>query len=168
MFQLSLFAPKKQIPEISKNRWQLFVDGASRNNPGIAGAGIFIKKNNDIYKKKSFFLNSKTNNEAEYLALILGILIVKEDLEKDDVLEIISDSELLVKQMKKSYRVKKPELQKLFNVVQNLLKDINFKINHVLRAHNKEADELANEAIDKRSKIPNDLLLELNSYDITI
>ena|SRR3990167_9230141 len=167
MTQLSLF-PKKEITDI-ENRWQLFVDGASRNNPGLAGAGVFVKKNGTVVATKAFFLNNKTNNEAEYLSLILGLLTIKNaQFGEEDFLEIISDSNLVVNQILGKYRVKKPELQKLFNLAKKILEKINYNIKHTLRENNKEADRLANEAIDKKSKIPSNLLSELNTYGITI
>jgi ribonuclease HI len=168
MTQLDLFPKKKTTVAEINNKWQLYVDGASRNNPGLAGAGIFVKKNNQEFLKESFFLNLKTNNEAEYLALIFGLLIIEKYIDKDDSLEIASDSELLVKQITYEYRVKKPELKKFFDLVQNILKKLNFKIKHILRDQNQEADKLANEAIDKRSSIPQDLLLKVKSYGINI
>ncbi|OGB83255.1 hypothetical protein A3F66_03435 [candidate division TM6 bacterium RIFCSPHIGHO2_12_FULL_32_22] len=167
MTQLSLF-PQKKITDI-ENRWQLFVDGASRNNPGLAGAGVFVKKNNKPVATKAFFLNNKTNNEAEYLSLILGLLVVENaQFGEKDFLEIISDSELLVNQILGKYRVKKPELQKFFNLAKKILNKINYNIKHTLRENNKEADKLANEAIDKKSKISEDLLSQLDAYGITI
>lgn len=165
MNQLELFPQKKTE---AKNKWQIFVDGASRNNPGLSGAGIFIKKDEKPFLQKSFFLNIKTNNEAEYLALLLGLFLIKDNLTKNDFLEIVSDSELLVKQIKGIYKVKKPELKELFNIVKLILNNIEFNINHVLREKNKKADELANEAIDKRSRIPDDLLSEIKSHGISI
>src|ERR1700736_5606512 len=84
MKQMSLFSfPEKSNPEKPHNnpphlsadvvKWQLFVDGAARNNPGPAGAGIYILKNGTPFIKQGFYLGSKTNNQAEYLALVLGL-----------------------------------------------------------------------------------------------
>ena len=79
--------------------WKLFVDGASRKNPGKAGAGIYLVKEDKSILKKGFYLGTKTNNQAEYLALILGIFYAKKYMAKNDMLTIFSDSELLVKHM---------------------------------------------------------------------
>src|SRR5437762_9477283 len=82
------------VPSESPVEWQLYVDGASRNNPGFSGAGIFITKNSIPCYKQGFFLGIKTNNQAEYLACILGMYMLEHILgyHKDEILTVFSDS----------------------------------------------------------------------------
>lgn len=148
--------------------WQIFVDGASRNNPGPSGAGIFIKKNDKVFLKKAFFLHKKTNNEAEYLALVLGLLLIAHQLAEHDVLEIISDSQLLINQLSGHYKVKKDELKKFHTAIKQIIPVKKLFLKHVLREYNKEADTLANEAIDKKVPVPAELIQQLSTYDIQI
>lgn len=155
------------IIDTPNNKWTLYVDGASRGNPGLSGAGIYIKNSHKSYSK-SIFLNKKTNNQAEYLALILGIIALKELIDLKDHVEIISDSELLVKQMQGKYKVKNKELLKLKTTASKLLENINVKFKHVLRHKNENADALANIAIEKKSN-PTKLFTEiLGEHDIKL
>lgn len=136
------------------NKWTLYTDGASRNNPGLSGAGIYIEKNNKNFFKASCYLHTKTNNQAEYLALLLGLLYLKSYINAQDKVSIKIDSLLLVKQVLGEYKIKNLELKKLYNKVIQELKDIDYTIEHILRDKNKVADKLANEAIDKKAAIP--------------
>ena len=138
----------------SINQWELFVDGASRNNPGLSGIGMYLIKNGKPLLKDSFFIGVKTNNEAEYYALLLGISYAKDLMHSSDRLIIFSDSELVVRQIKGIYKVRKMELKKIYLKVLSLLRDINYSIRHVDRAENSVADALANEGIDKKKPIP--------------
>ncbi|AKM83855.1 TPA: ribonuclease H [Candidatus Campbellbacteria bacterium] len=134
----------------------IYTDGGSRNNPGIAGAGVYITdaEGNEIKKIKKF-LGIQTNNWAEYEALILGLEGVKKILGKNSKsteIEVRMDSELIVKQMKGEYRVKQPALFEQFVRVNNLKVDFsNIKFVHIPRAKNGEADKLANEAMDEKN-----------------
>jgi ribonuclease HI len=148
--------------------WKLFIDGASRNNPGPAGAGLYIVKNDHPVEKRGFFLGAKTNNQAEYLALLLGLFYMQKRYEKGDLLLIISDSQLLIKQMEGKYRVKHPGIKPLYTVAQALLVGMRYDLMHVLREENKQADAMANEGIDKRHKIPEDFLALLAKYEIKL
>jgi ribonuclease HI len=135
------------IPEKNNNIY-MYTDGASRGNPGLAGAGFVIySESGETIKKGKKFLGKKTNNEAEYLALILALKSLSEN---KCTLNIFSDSELMVKQLNGEYKVKNEKLKPLFNEVQKLLENINYKISHIKRDKNKIADKLANEAIDER------------------
>ncbi len=173
MKQLSLFAQQdtNQATEQDINEplrvqyWKLYVDGASRNNPGPSGAGIYIIKNDLPFARKSFYLGLKTNNQAEYLALLLGLYILKPHLEKDDLVEIISDSQLLVKQVSGEYKIKHPDLQPLNRAVRRFLAGVNYDIAHVMREDNTQADELANHGIDSRTPVPEDFLTMLRTYE---
>ena len=97
MTQLKIFESeeieaKKHPKEKIYNHWKLFIDGAARNNPGPAGAGIYITKNDKPFKKDGYYLGKKTNNQAEYGALLVGLFYVTQHLEPHDHLDIISDS----------------------------------------------------------------------------
>lgn len=125
----------------------LFTDGASRNNPWKSGAGWIAYDENKkvifIWKK---YLWIKTNNQAEYSALLEWI---KESVSKNpSEINIFLDSELIVKQLNKEYKVKNKDLKKLFEEVLWLLSGQNWSAKHVRRELNKDADRLANEAID--------------------
>lgn len=132
---------------------RIYTDGGARGNPGPAGIGAVVidldqAKEGETLATVSKYIGEATNNQAEYQAVISGL---KEavDLKAQEV-EIVSDSELLVKQCNGEYKVKDPDLAKLFMEVYNLQQ--NFKkviFNHTLRSGNKEADRLVNEAIDK-------------------
>ncbi|HEX7419078.1 MAG TPA: ribonuclease HI family protein [Thermoanaerobaculia bacterium] len=125
-----------------------WVDGASRGNPGPSGYGVFMKTGAGDVIEISGFLGTTTNNVAEYSGL-LEALAVAEREGADDV-EIISDSELLVKQMLGSYRVKHPNLVPMHRRARGLASKFDrFSIRHTLRAGNKEADRLANAAVDR-------------------
>lgn len=150
------------------NYWKLYVDGASRNNPGKAGAGIYIIKDNKKFLEQGFALGLKTNNQAEYLALLVGIFFLKKYLCKDDVVMIVSDSQLMVRQITGHYKVKNAELIPLFKLSKKLLYGINYNIAHVLRDENKEADEMANLGIDKGKRLPQDFLDMLQEYEIQL
>ena len=122
----------------------IFTDGGARGNPGPAGIGVFIEGVGE-YKK---YIGETTNNQAEYKAVILALEKAK-DLGAEE-LDFYLDSELVVKQLKREYRVRDEGLATLFVKVWNLcteFKKVNFT--HVRREKNKEADRLVNEAIDE-------------------
>lgn len=167
MKQLNIFNTENKLNE-KQSIWKLFIDGAARNNPGPAGVGIYLIRDNDFIKKTGFYLGSKTNNQAEYLALLIGLYFASKNMNKNDKLEIISDSELLVRQISGIYKIKNPELQKLHAASLKMLNSLNYTIKHVLREENKEADKQANEAIDKKRIVPQEIITFLNSYEVTI
>jgi ribonuclease HI len=124
-------------------------DGGARGNPGPAGYGVVIQ---DETGKKvaalSEYLGHQTNNFAEYQGLIAALEYAVKNGPK--ALKLISDSELLVRQIKGIYKVKNPTLQDLHGRAQELIRQLDwFSIGHALREHNQEADRLANEAMDK-------------------
>ena len=131
----------------------LYVDGASRGNPGLAGGGFYIMKDGKAVAKKGFFLGHKTNNEAEYYALLLGLdyVIHHTDFQKEsDRVKIFADSLLLVRQISGHYRVKSSHLTPLHALAVSLLNTITYSIVHVLREKNVMADAAANQGIDDR------------------
>lgn len=126
-------------------------DGGARGNPGPAGYGVLI---HDSHGNKvaglSQYLGRQTNNFAEYQALIGALEYAFTHGPK--ALKVISDSELLVRQIKGIYKVKEPTLRDLHARARELIRQLEwFEIEHVLRGHNREADELANQAMDKGS-----------------
>ncbi len=135
----------------------LYTDGGARGNPGPAGAGIWIET---LQKKYSQFLGeNKTNNEAEYEALILGLKKIKSLLGKKQAKETkvkcFLDSELVVKQLNHQYKLKEKRIQQYFLEIWNLGLDFKQLIfQHIPREKNKIADQLVNQALDKeKSKL---------------
>jgi ribonuclease HI len=132
----------------------MYTDGGSRNNPGPAAVGVFIET---LKKQYGHYIGEKTNNEAEYAAVILGLGKIKhlvgKDRAKNSEVEIFLDSEFVQRQMNHQYKVKEPELQKLFLEVWNLMLDFGkVTFNHIPRERNKVADKLVNEALDEKEK----------------
>jgi ribonuclease HI len=126
-----------------------YSDGGARGNPGPAGYGVVIQ---DEAGKKvaalSEYLGHQTNNVAEYQGLIAALEYAVGN--KHKALRVISDSELLVRQIKGIYKVKNSTLQELHGRAKDLIAQLEwFSIGHVLRGHNQEADDLANAAMDK-------------------
>lgn len=161
--------PPTQPVEKLKPRWQIFVDGAARGNPGPSGAGIYVVDHQIPLIQKGIFLGNKTNNQAEYLALLLAIFFARSYCESKQIpipyLHFISDSELLIKQLNGFYSVKNPILIEFNLAALAMLKDIPHTFTHVVRAHNKHADALANKGVDKRTKIPTDFLKFVADYN---
>ena len=129
-------------------RHQVFCDGASRSNPGDASIGVSIlfdgKEVHAISKK----IGIATNNEAEYQALIDGLNICIDNSIKE--IDVFLDSNLVVEQVNKNYKVKAENLKVLNSKVDELIQEFNFiEIKHVYREENKRADQLANMALDK-------------------
>ncbi len=124
-------------------------DGGARGNPGPAGYGAVIEDpEGRVVARLSEYLGRQTNNYAEYK----GLLAVLEWALANGVrrLRVVSDSELMVRQMKGRYKVKNPGLRPLWEEAQRrALKLEGFEMRHTLRGGNKEADRLANEAMDK-------------------
>ncbi len=130
----------------------LYTDGASRGNPGKAGAGIaiFDEQGNELVGTEEY-LGLCTNNEAEYKALLLGLARCGEF--GGGRIKIHLDSELVVKQILGVYRVKHPNLIPLFRQARQKLSEFaSYSIIHVRREKNSRADQLANRAIDNFEK----------------
>ena len=129
-------------------RLKIFTDGGARGNPGIAGYGVYIEdENKRMIFEEGKFLGIKTNNEAEYMGLIGALTWVEENAPEAEI-EINSDSQLLVRQMKGIYKVKAINLKSLWAKAKELSfgKKIGFK--EIRRELNFKADSLANEAMD--------------------
>ena len=132
----------------------IYTDGGSRGNPGISGFGVAIYDDKkQVIEKLSRFLGVKTNNEAEYLGMIEAITWVRDHLSKISEVNFYSDSQLLVRQILGKYKVKAENIKPLHHIITSLLSEISspYHFHAVLRDKNKRADELANQAMDRRS-----------------
>lgn len=130
----------------------IHADGGSRGNPGPAGAGAVVYEGGKEVATVSLYLGVRTNNWAEYEALIRGLEVARDQVARlaQKKVAVKLDSELIVKQMKGEYRVKDPELKKQHARVRALI-DAHFphiSFSHVRRELNERADELANHAMD--------------------
>jgi ribonuclease HI len=129
-----------------------YCDGGSRGNPGPAGYGVYLEDANgqkvdELYE----FLGVKTNNFAEYSGLLAALEFALE--EGHPRLRVVADSELMVKQMQGKYRVNSPDLKPLHEEAKRRVAKLQgFRIEHVLRGKNKEADRLANLAMDEGTR----------------
>ncbi|MGC8550786.1 MAG: ribonuclease HI family protein [Acidobacteriaceae bacterium] len=142
--------PSVSQPASVSSSWiTAYCDGGSRGNPGPAGYGVRIEdsdgnKIEELYE----FLGVKTNNFAEYSALLAALEFAL--TMGYDRLRVIADSELMVKQMLGKYRVNSPDLRPLYEEAKRRASRLEgFRIEHVLRGKNKHADRLANLAMDK-------------------
>jgi ribonuclease HI len=131
--------------------WRLHCDGASRGNPGPAGAGmVLFDPQGRLQANQGRYLGETTNNVAEYQALLLGLEAARQLKVKK--LQVLADSELMVKQINGRYRVKAPHLIPLWREALNSLKKFEvWTIAHVPREENHLADEAANRAIDQKA-----------------
>jgi len=141
-----LFAesPRKVVPAHTAH-----IDGGARGNPGPSGYGVVIHDpSGSKVAELSEYLGHHTNNYAEYQGLLAVLRYAVEHGIK--ALKVISDSELMVRQMKGIYKVKNPDLRKLYEEAQPLVRRLDyFEIRHALREQNVDADRLANEAMDR-------------------
>ncbi len=125
--------------------WELFADGASRGNPGPAGAGyVLVNPAGEVVRERAVPLGRATNNAAEYFALLLGL---EEALQQGaERLRVNMDSQLVVRQLTGLYRVKNPQLGELHAKVKQLLSKLAWHdIVHIERGANRAADALANQ-----------------------
>jgi len=134
----------------------VFTDGGSRGNPGCSGYGLVIYNDNQkIIFKESKYLGIKTNNEAEYAGLIGALNWINKNQNSFKISEInfYSDSQLMIRQLQGLYKVKAPTLIPLFMEAKKIISLISLPINFkdIRRESNKVADELANQAMDKKS-----------------
>jgi ribonuclease HI len=130
---------------------RLHVDGASRGNPGEAGFGVHVASaEGETIAGLYGYLGRATNNVAEYQALLHGLRFALERGARE--VRVFSDSELLVRQLAGRYRVKSSGLLPLFREAQSLLARFeSARVSHVPREENREADALANRAVDLKS-----------------
>ena len=130
----------------------IFTDGGARGNPGPAGAGAVVYQGKKKIAEVSAYLGERTNNWAEYEALILALDATQKALgKKIPNVAVNMDSELIVKQMKGEYRVKDPALKEQYAKVRALIQKSfpTISFTHIPREQNGEADKLANDAMDR-------------------
>ncbi len=135
----------------------IYTDGGARGNPGPAAVGVvFYNEEGQKIKEYGEPIGNKTNNEAEYQAVILAIkkaklLFGKEKIKKAEV-NFYLDSELVVKQLSHIYKIEEERLQLLFVEIWNLLIDLGkFSFFYIPREKNKEADRMVNLALDEQA-----------------
>ncbi|WP_263382513.1 ribonuclease HI family protein [Granulicella arctica] len=145
----------ESAPQSAKSSWiYAHCDGGARGNPGPAGFGALVQDEaGSVVAELSEFLGMRTNNYAEYSGL-LGCLQYALD-QNYRRLKVVSDSELMVKQIQGKYQVKSPDLKPLYDEAKRRIAKLDgFEISHALRHKNKDADRLANEAMDRGMKRP--------------
>lgn len=138
---------------------KIYIDGASRGNPGKAGIGcIFFDGERKIFQY-GYKIPNCTNNVAEYSALLVGLYYSKEFYKNDwsfCKIEVYSDSLLLVNQCMMRYKVNNNNIKKAFNIYKsNFFGNVSFV--HILREYNKDADILANKGIDEETELPENI-----------
>jgi probable phosphoglycerate mutase len=145
----NLFSSSKPATKPAPAAHTAHVDGGARGNPGPAGYGVAISDaSGHPVAELSEYVGHRTNNYAEYQGLLAALRYAAENQIR--ALQVISDSELMVRQMKGIYKVRHPELRKLYEQAQLLVRGLeHFEIRHALREHNQIADRLANEAMDR-------------------
>ena len=138
---------RKQIASFLAN-----IDGGSRGNPGPAAYGVVIRNGRgEIVARLKKYIGQNTNNVAEYFGLIAALDYAQTNGIR--ALRVESDSELLVKQMRGQYRVKSEELKPLFERAKKMSHTLEvFRIQHVYREQNRDADALVNQALDETSR----------------
>ncbi|OHB70110.1 MAG: hypothetical protein A2W23_06715 [Planctomycetes bacterium RBG_16_43_13] len=168
----SVLAKRKKVSGGRKiiSKIEVFIDGASRGNPGLSSAAVVIKQGNEVILEQGYFLSNTTNNVAEYTALIkalelLDVLVndshssirlnaIKPIKWSNVAIRINSDSELLVKQMSGEYRVKDSNLKLLFEKARRYMRLFKkMELRHIPREQNKEADNLANRVLNLQEDI---------------
>jgi ribonuclease HI len=152
--QKSLFdepAPRTS-PRNASQAIKANIDGGARGNPGPAAYGVIVRDaKGEIIAELSDYLGIQTNNYAEYSGLLAALEFAVR--EKHSSLKVLSDSELLVRQMQGRYKVKSPGLIDLYDRARALVRKLgHFSIDHVLRHYNKEADALVNQVLDSRGR----------------
>jgi ribonuclease HI len=150
----SLF-PAQSPSGSSSGAWiTAYCDGGSRGNPGPAGYGVFIQgPGGETLAELSEFLGRATNNVAEYQGLLAALDYALRSGHAR--LKVVADSELLVKQIQGRYKVNSPDLRPLYEEAKRRIARLGgFRIEHVLRGKNKQADRLANLAMDKGTHRP--------------
>lgn len=143
---------------MASKKVHLFIDGAARGNPGPAGLGVVIKDENKKTIKEFYkYIGIATNNIAEYNALVYGLQ--EAHMLGAEEVELKMDSELVAQQLKGEFRVKDPKIKLLFDQAIHLINGLKkIEVVQIPREENKEADKLANKAINlselKRSLVP--------------
>jgi ribonuclease HI len=132
--------------------YQANIDGGSRGNPGPAAYGVVIRDpRGEIVARLKKYIGQTTNNVAEYFGLIAALDYAETHSVR--ALRVLSDSELMVKQLRGQYKVKSEDLKPLFERAKKMSQSLeSFRIEHVYREQNREADALVNQAMDETSR----------------
>ncbi len=126
----------------------IYIDGASKGNPGPSGIGVVICRGSEVVKNISEFIGNATNNIAEYTALIYALKEAM--LLKAETLQIKTDSQLLARQINRIYKIKNERILELHKQASMIISDFKkVTIDHIPRENNKGADKLANQAVKK-------------------
>ena len=126
---------------------EVFIDGASRGNPGESGAGVVINYEDGRKREIINYLGQGTNNQAEYKALLIALGSLKD--KKNSEIVIYTDSQLVANQINGLWKVKDLSLKTLFSKARKQIEQFsNLTLKHIKREHNKEADKRANDSID--------------------
>ena len=134
----------------------VYTDGGSRGNPGPSGFGVVVSDdNNRPITQISKYIGVATNNESEYSALVEALSWLRDNVSTLDITDVVfyADSQLLVRQMQGKYKVKAPNIIPLYTKASTILKSLNISYNFrdIPRDQNSLADELANQAMDRKS-----------------
>lgn len=143
LWRLDLVKKRKDVS------YQIYSDGACRGNPGPSGIGaVILNEKGKTIHEISKFIGNNTNNVAEYEALLEALdYCVKKKLSP---VEILADSQLMIRQLSGQYKVKHPNMVPLYQKAREYLSQLKVVgFTHILREFNKRADELANEGIDR-------------------
>ncbi len=143
-------------------RFRAAFDGGSRGNPGIAAWGVAVlDADGSCVEGHAGYIGVATNNAAEYQGLLEALRLALASGAED--VEILADSELIVRQITGSYRVKNLKLRPLYlEALTRIRKIPQFAIRHVPRAENKLADRLVNQALDRAAENPDDLGIRIH------
>ena len=138
-------------------KFTIYTDGGARNNPGPAAVGVVILKGTETIMRFSKCIGTATNNQAEYAAVIFALEKAKSFLgakkTKETELDFRLDSQLVVRQLNRQYKVRNKEIEKLFTQVWNLMSGFQrVAFEHIPREKNKEADKLVNQALDNNKQ----------------
>ena len=129
------------------SRYTVNVDGGARGNPGPAAIGVVLRADGEVLEEVGETIGEATNNVAEYRALLRGIELAAARGASE--LELIGDSELVVRQVEGRYKVKNAGMKELHEEVKRALREFDsWSIRHVRRAENADADRLVNQALD--------------------
>lgn len=142
---------------MSKKFLKIYCDGGARGNPGPAAAAfVALRDGESVLFKNARYLGTKTNNEAEYSAVILALKWLSENpgYASEDIIHFYLDSELVTKQLSGNFKIKSKNLAKLFFVVRSLEKKLlaKTKYNYIPRVKNRLSDYMVNKALDENSK----------------
>jgi ribonuclease HI len=166
----SITPPVNSQPKIyPSTEFVLYFDGCSKGNPGRAGIGAVIYKNGiEHWAACRYIGNKRTNNEAEYCALILGLQsAIEQDIKR---LSVCGDSLLVINQVNKVYKVKNQNLSDMYDEVVKLKTHFDYiDFNHVYRKDNKRADQLSNLALeynnDSSTVIVDDIVEDIKDWE---